>query len=130
MASLVRRHFIHGAILLLVGLAGYIWNPAKAVSALIAGALTGGVNMILAVRMNSGASWPYRASLYLNILFLVMFAWRAYGAWTGYLKGDEGKLIPAILITLMLASAASIIPAVRAPVVIPLRKAVNTTRRK
>lgn len=35
------QQMIHGVILVLIGVAGYLWNPSKAISALIAGGLTG-----------------------------------------------------------------------------------------
>lgn len=122
-----KQQVIHGVFLIVVGLAGYLWN-AKAISALIAGGLTGGVNLLLFVRMNSGAPWAFKASLYLNIFFLALFGWRAYGAWTGYLQGNEDKLVPAALITLMLTSTAALIPTLlgAAPAV---AKKVNTSRK-
>jgi len=122
------QQMIHGALLLLVGVAGYVWNPSKAISALIAGALTGGINMFLYVMANNGASWAAKASLNLNFFFLALFGWRAYGAWNGYAKGNEDKLVPAALITLMFLSTLVVLPTLlRGPAAVVKP---NTTRRK
>jgi len=126
-ASIPRWLLIHGLFLFAVGAGGYIWNPAKAISALIVGVICGGTNLFLALRTSGGAAWSPKAALWLNVLFVMLFGWRASGAWSGYSKGNDDKLVPAVLITLMFASAALITLPLRAHK--PLATKVNTKRK-
>jgi len=125
--SIPRWLLIHGFFLIIVGVSGYLWNPAKAISALIVGSICGGTNLFLALRASGGAPWSTKAALYLNTLFVMLFGWRASGAWSGFAKGNEDKLVPAILITLMFTSAALVILPLRAHK--PLASKVNTKRK-
>lgn len=97
----------YGLFLVAMGMAGYLSNPAKAVTALISGSVFGGLSILWGWLCRRGVDWARWAALVTTGLLLAVFCWRATASWMAYAGGASAKLVPAILITAMgLASAA------------------------
>jgi uncharacterized membrane protein (UPF0136 family) len=97
----------YGAFLVAMGLAGYLSNPDKAVTALMSGGLFGGLSILWGWLMHAGQSWSRWASLATTGLLTAVFVWRANVSWTAVAEGYADKWVAAVLISAMgLASVA------------------------
>lgn len=97
----------YGAFLVAMGLAGYLSNPDKAVTALMSGGLFGGLSILWGWLMHAGQFWSRWAALVTTGLLTAVFAWRATVSWTAVAEGHPDKWIAAVLISAMgLASVA------------------------
>lgn len=97
----------YGLFLLAMGTAGYLWNPEKAVTALLSGSAFGGLSMLWGWLCLRGSAWSRWAALTTTGLLVVVFCWRATVGWMAVAAGAPEKRVPAILITAMgLASLA------------------------
>jgi uncharacterized membrane protein (UPF0136 family) len=106
-AKLSKWLFAYGLFLMAMGVAGYLSNPEKAATALKSGGIFGGLSLLWGWLMARGIGWSRWAAAATTGLLTVVFAWRASVSWMAFAGGASGKLIAAILITLMgLASLA------------------------
>ncbi len=90
-----------GVFLFICGLAGYLSNPEKAISALIMGSLFGGLSVLWGFLLGKGMGFAKWAALATALLLCVAFSWRSYMSWQAFADG-EPKAFAASLITLML----------------------------
>jgi uncharacterized membrane protein (UPF0136 family) len=67
----------YGAFLVAMGLAGYLSNPDKAVTALMSGGLFGSLSILWGWLMHRGWSWSRWTALATTGLLTAVFAWRA-----------------------------------------------------
>ena len=102
---------LYGAFLILMGLLGYLSNPAKAKTALISGGSFGGLSILWGVLGARGFRWPLPAALITTGLLTLVFIWRASAAWLSVSQGRTEKVFAASLITLMLGASIAILPA-------------------
>jgi uncharacterized membrane protein (UPF0136 family) len=102
--------YCFGAFLFICGLAGYLSNPEKAISALMMGSLFGGLSALWGFLLSKGMGFAKWAALATAILLCAAFSWRAYMSWQAFADG-EPKAFAASLITLMLLG--SLVTAVR-----------------
>jgi len=109
---------VYGLLLFEVAVAAVIYNPVNgqvrfnpaAKTALISGALCGGLSLLWALLLWRGARWPFIGAMLTTTLFLAAFVWRASAAWAAFAGGASEKGYAASLITLMsLASLALIV---------------------
>ena len=97
----------YGAFLVAMGLAGYLSNPDKAVTALMSGGLFGGLSILWGWLMHAGQCWSRWAALATTGLLTAVFTWRATVSWTAVAEGHPDKWVAALLISAMgLASLA------------------------
>jgi hypothetical protein len=99
---------IYGAFLCLIGLLGYLSNPAAAKTALISGGTFGSINILLGIGLRYGVLQLRFVALGLAALLSLIFTWRSTVSWLAVIQG-EPKLIAAILITSMLGASIVII---------------------
>ena len=99
-----------GAFLIVMGLVGYLSNPEKAKTALMSGGTFGALSILWGVLGARGVRWSLPAAIGTTGLLALVFAWRASVGWLAVLDGKSEKLFAAILITLMLAASAAMLP--------------------
>ena len=102
---------LYGGFLILMGLLGYLSNPEKAKTALMSGGTFGALSIFWGVLGARGVRWSRRAAIVTTGFLALVFAWRATVGWLAVLDGKSEKLFAAILITLMLAASALMLPA-------------------
>ncbi len=100
----------YGAFLIVFGLLGYLSNPEKAKTALMSGGSFGALSILWGVLGARGIRWSWPAALVTTGFLALVFAWRATVGWLAVLDGKSEKLFAAILITLMLAASALMLP--------------------
>ena len=100
----------YGGFLIVVGLAGYLSNPEKAKTALMSGGTFGALSILWGVLGARGVRWSLPAAIVTTGFLALIFAWRASVGWLAVLDGKSEKLFAAILITLMLAASAAMLP--------------------
>ena len=100
----------YGAFLIVMGLVGYLSNPEKAKTALMSGGTFGALSILWGVLGARGVRWSLPAAIGTTGLLALVFAWRASVGWLAVLDGKSEKLFAAILITLMLAASAAMLP--------------------
>jgi len=106
----------YGIFVTLVGLLGYLSNPQKAATALMSGAVIGGILIGWGLAWAAQRRWAaIGAALTLSVVGGI-FVWRSTVSWGAYLEGESQKLTAAILITAMLAATMVVLPKVLAAV--------------
>ena len=100
----------YGGFLIVLGLAGYLSNPEKAKTALMSGGTFGALSILWGVLGARGVRWSLPAAIVTTGFLALVFAWRASVGWLAVLDGKSEKLFAAILITLMLAASAAMLP--------------------
>ena len=101
---------LYGGFLIVLGLLGYLSNPEKAKTALMSGGTFGALSILWGVLGARGVRWSLPAAIGTTGLLALVFAWRASVGWLAVLDGKSEKLFAAILITLMLAASAAMLP--------------------
>ena len=101
---------LYGGFLIVMGLVGYLSNPEKAKTALMSGGTFGALSILWGVLGARGARWSLPAAIVTTGFLALVFAWRASVGWLAVLDGKSEKLFAAILITLMLAASAAMLP--------------------
>lgn len=91
----------YGIFLAVIGLAGYLSNPAAAKTALISGGTFGGLSIAWGILAARGVGWAPRAALATTAFLLAVFTWRATVSWMAVFGGNSQKTVAAILISLM-----------------------------
>lgn len=91
----------YGAFLVAMGLAGYLSNPAKAVTALISGGVFGGLSVLWGILLARGQSWSRWAALATTSLLTAVFVWRASVSWAAFSEGQPEKWLAASIISVM-----------------------------
>ena len=91
----------YGVFPLLCGLAGYLSNPAAAKTALISGAVFGGLSAGWGLLLGKGFGFAKWAALVTTLMLCGVFSWRSFASWQKVMDG-EPKAFAASLITLML----------------------------
>jgi uncharacterized membrane protein (UPF0136 family) len=91
----------YGVFLFLCGLAGFISNPDKAITALISGSVFGGLSVVWGLLLGKGFNFAKWAALVTTLLLCGVFAVRSFISWQKFAEG-EPKSFAASLITLML----------------------------
>lgn len=94
----------YGVFLFICGLAGYLSNPAKAISALMMGSLFGALSVVWGVLLGKGFGWAKWAALATTLMLCAVFAMRSFISWQKVMA-DEPKVFAASLITLMLVGS-------------------------
>ena len=101
---------LYGGFLIFMGLVGYLSNPEKAKTALMSGGTFGALSILWGVLGARGVRWSSPAAIVTTGFLALVFAWRASVGWLAVLDGQSEKLFAAILITLMLAASALMLP--------------------
>ena len=101
---------IYGAFLALMGLVGFLSNPEKAKTALMSGGTFGALSILWGVLGARGVRWSLAAAIVTTSFLALVFAWRASVGWLAVLDGKSEKLFAAVLITVMLAGSALMLP--------------------
>ena len=101
---------LYGGFLIVMGLVGYLSNPEKAKTALMSGGTFGALSILWGVLGARGVRWSLPAAIVTTGFLALVFAWRASVGWLAVLDGKSEKLFAAILITLMLAASAAMLP--------------------
>lgn len=91
----------YGVFLFLCGLAGYLSNPAKAITGLMMGSGFGVLSVVWGVLLGKGFGFAKWAALATALLLCAAFSWRSIVSWQKVMDG-EPKTFAAALITLML----------------------------
>jgi uncharacterized membrane protein (UPF0136 family) len=91
----------YGLFLIACGVVGYLSNPQKAATALISGGTFGVLSILWGWLMARGFGWSRWAAIVTTSFLVVVFSWRASVSWMAVVDGADGKLIAAMLITLM-----------------------------
>jgi uncharacterized membrane protein (UPF0136 family) len=91
----------YGVFLFLCGLAGYLSNPAKAITALIMGSGFGVLSVVWGVLLGKGFGFAKWAALVTTLMLCAVFSIRSFISWQSVMDG-EPKAFAASLITLML----------------------------
>ena len=97
---------LYGGFLIVMGLLGYLSNPEKAKTALMAGGTFGALSILWGVLGARGARWSLPAAIVTTGFLALVFVWRASVGWLAVLDGKSEKLFAAVLITAMLAGSA------------------------
>ena len=98
---------IFGVFLIPLGVIGYMTHPEKAIAALISGGGFGALWMLWGVLSAKGVRWSWVAALATTTLLAIACAWRASMNWLAVASGQSEKAFVSVLVTLMLAVAAS-----------------------
>jgi uncharacterized membrane protein (UPF0136 family) len=91
----------YGVFLFLCGLAGFLSNPDKAITALIMGSGFGVLSVVWGLLLGKGFNFAKWAALVTTVLLCAVFALRSFISWQKVMN-DEPKAFAASLITLML----------------------------
>lgn len=93
--------YAYGIFLMLIGLAGFLNNPAAAKTALITGGAFGSIHLLWGWLWNRRMSLA-RAGLWVTLsMVLAASTWRSWVSWQAFLDGDASKRTVAILLTAM-----------------------------
>lgn len=109
MKSLGKWTVAYGCFLILVGLIGYLSNPEKAKTALIAGGTFGIISIIWGLLSLRGFSWARVATLITVVFLSLVFVWRASVGWIAVAQGQTEKMLAAVLISLMLTASVALV---------------------
>ena len=101
---------LYGGFLIVMGLVGYLSNPEKAKTALMMGGTIGALSILWGVLGARGVRWSLPAAIVTTGFLALVFAWRASVGWLAVLDGKSEKLFAAVLITVMLAGSALMLP--------------------
>ena len=101
---------LYGGFLIVMGLLGYLSNPEKAKTALMSGGMFGALSIFWGVLGVRGARWVVPAAVVTTALLTLVFAWRATVGWQAVIEGQSGKRFAALLLTMMLAASAVMLP--------------------
>ena len=107
----------YGLFLFAVAVAAVIYDPgsgrigfnAAAKTALISGAVCGGLSLLWGFLLMAGANWPWWGALGSTSLFLAAFGWRSSVSWAAYAGGASEKWYAATLITLMAGASLALL---------------------
>eukprot|EP01112_Ceratiomyxa_fruticulosa_P003918 TRINITY_DN1423_c0_g1_i1.p1 TRINITY_DN1423_c0_g1~~TRINITY_DN1423_c0_g1_i1.p1 ORF type:complete len:129 (+),score=6.94 TRINITY_DN1423_c0_g1_i1:39-425(+) len=109
-----QRLAYYAVFIAVMGIIGFLTNPAKAKSALISGLVSGGLCLVWSYLISNGSSntskWGCIAGFVSCLVLGFVFAWRAFLAWNSYLSGQEEKLVPAVLTSVMSLASAVTLP--------------------
>ncbi len=101
---------LYGGFLMVMGLLGFLSNPEKAKTALISGGSFGALSILWGVLGARGVRWSFPAAITTTGLLTLVFAWRASMGWLAVMDGKSEKLFAAVLITVMFAASALMLP--------------------
>ncbi len=102
---------LYGGGLIVLGLLGYWSNPEKAQTALMTGGAFGALSILWGVLGARGVRWIAPVAVGTTALLTLACAWRASVGWLAVLDGRSEKLFAALLLTVMLAASAAMLPA-------------------
>lgn len=97
----------YGIFLVTVGIVAVLYDPktgqlgfnAAAKTALISGAICGGLSLVWGGLLARGISWARWGAVASTTLFLAAFTWRSIASWTAFAGGQPEKWFAASLIT-------------------------------
>ncbi|MBC8044745.1 MAG: hypothetical protein IAF08_15010 [Rhizobacter sp.] len=92
---------IYGAFLVVCGLAGYLSNPSRAISALISGGSAGATMMALGAAIDRNPRVISHAATGLIAVLTLVFGWRMVNAWQAATGDAPEKTFTAVLLTVM-----------------------------
>jgi len=98
---------IFGIFLILLGVIGYVTHPEKAHTALIFGGGFGALWMLWGILSAKGVRWSWPAAVATTALLLLATVWRGSLSWMAVANGQSEKVFASLIITLMVALAAS-----------------------
>lgn len=101
---------LYGGFLIVMGLLGYLSNPEKAKTALISGGTFGTLSILWGVLGARGVRGSLPAAIVTTGFLALVFVWRASVSWLAVLDGRPEKIFAAILITMMFAGTALMLP--------------------
>ena len=101
---------LYGGGLIVLGLLGYLSNPEKAKTALMTGGTFGALSILWGVLGARGVRWMVPVAVVTTALLTLACAWRASVGWRAVLEGQSEKLFAALLLTVMLAASAAMLP--------------------
>jgi uncharacterized membrane protein (UPF0136 family) len=90
----------YGIVLVICGVAGFLYNPTRAVSALVSGVMPGVAAMALSLLIRQRSSWALAASMGATGVFALMFGQRAFNSWE-FAKSPQGHYVILILSSVM-----------------------------
>jgi len=96
---------LYGVFMILLGGVGYLSNPEKAKTALMAGGSFGALSVVWGVLWARGLCWSRFAALATTIVIIVASTGRGILGWQAVTEGQSEKLFAACLITVMLAAS-------------------------
>lgn len=99
--KLGRWMMAYGTFLMVMGLVGYLSNPAKATTALISGGVFGGLSMLWGILLTRGQSWSRWTAIATTGLLTAVFVWRASVSWAAFSDGQAEKWVAATIISAM-----------------------------
>jgi hypothetical protein len=105
LAALGRWMIGYGAFLVAVGVAGYLSNPEKAATALLSGGTFGALSIAWGALLRRGRGWARTGAIATTAFLSLVFLWRATASWQAWRAGQAAKLVPALLISAMLAAS-------------------------
>ncbi|MBX7220986.1 MAG: hypothetical protein K1Y36_13630 [Blastocatellia bacterium] len=100
----------YGGFLIALGVIGFLSNPAKAASALIAGGVCGILAIVFGLQAQKGHPKSIGRALGMVMVTVFAFGWRAVMGWMSVVSGNNTKLLAASLITTMLAGSLAMLP--------------------
>lgn len=106
---------LYGGFLILLGLLGYLSNPEKAKTALMAGGTFGALSILWGVLGAWGVRWIVPVAVVTTALLALACAWRASVSWLSVLDGQSEKLFVALLLTVILVASALMLPCLLRP---------------
>jgi len=104
----------YGAVVLSMGIIGYLSNPEKAATALKSGGMVAGLAVVWATGWIFQFRWALFGAAATLGLVGVAFVWRSTVSWMAYFSGESQKLTAALLITAMLLATVVVLPKVLA----------------
>jgi len=100
---------LYGGFLVLMGVLGYLSNPEKARTALMAGGTFGALSILWGVLGARGFRWAVPAALVTTALLTLVFSWRATVGWQAVIEGQSEKRFAALLLTVMLVGSVAML---------------------
>jgi hypothetical protein len=103
----------YGLFLIVVGTFATLYNPGTgefgfnpaAKTALISGAVCGGISILWGFLVRTGFDWARVAAFLTTFFFGAVFTWRSIAGWRAFAAGQTEKWFAATLITLMLVAS-------------------------
>ena len=98
----------YGLFLIVIGLLGWLSNPAQAKTALISGSVFGSINLLFALFLAKGLLMMRWVTLAVAGVLSMIFVWRSTVSWIAVSNG-EPKWVAALLISAMLGASLALI---------------------
>ena len=98
----------YGLFLIVIGLLGWLSNPAQAKTALISGSVFGSINLLFALFLAKGLLMMRWVTLAVAGVLSMIFVWRSTVSWIAVSNG-EPKWVAALLISAMLGASMALI---------------------